>query len=73
MLPDTNDEDPSTYKDTMMDNDKEKQHEAMNQDIKSMYFNSVWELVNLPKGFRLIGNKWIYKKKKRTRWTSGNL
>ena len=29
-----------------------------------MYFNSVLELVDLPEGFRLIGNKQIYKRKK---------
>ena len=27
---DTNDEDPSSYKEAMMDSDKEKWHEAMN-------------------------------------------
>ena len=29
-----------------------------------MYLNSVWELIDLPEGFRPIGNKWIYKRKK---------
>ena len=37
---DTNDEDLSTYEDAIMDTDKEKRHEAMNQEIESMYFNS---------------------------------
>ena len=32
--------------------------------MESMYSNSVWELVDLPEGFRPIGNKWIYKRKK---------
>ena len=30
----TNDEDPSTYEDAMIDIDKEKWHEAMNQEIE---------------------------------------
>ena len=30
VVPDTNDEDPSSYKEAMMDSDKEKWHEAMN-------------------------------------------
>ena len=30
IVPDTNDEDPSTYEDAMMDIDKEKWYEAMN-------------------------------------------
>ena len=64
IVPDTNDEDPSTYKDAMIDTDKEKQHEAISQEMKSICFNLVWELVDLPKGFRPIGNKWIYKRRK---------
>ena len=64
VVPDTNDEDPSSYEEAMMDFDKEKWHEAMNQEMESMYSNSVWELVDLPEGFRPIGNKWIYKRKK---------
>ena len=57
VVPDTNDEDPSSYEEAMMDSDKEKWHEAMNQEIESLYSNSVWELVDLPEGFRPIGNK----------------
>ena len=29
-----------------------------------MYFNLVWEVVDLPEGFRPTGNKWIYKRKR---------
>ena len=36
----------------------------MDQEIESMYSNLVWELVDLPEGFRPIENKWIYKRKK---------
>ena len=36
----------------------------MNLEMKSMYFNEVWELVDLPKGVKLIGCKWIYKRKR---------
>ena len=61
---DTNNEDPSSYEEAMMDFDKEKWHEAMNQEMESMYSNFVWELVDLPEGFRQIGNKWIHKRKK---------
>ena len=32
--------------------------------MESMYLNSIWELIDLPNGFRPIGNKWIYKRKK---------
>ena len=36
----------------------------MNQEMKSMDFNSVWTLVDPPEGVRTIGCKWIYKKKR---------
>ena len=29
-----------------------------------MYSNQVWELVDLPKGVKPIGCKWIYKRKR---------
>ena len=60
---DINDEDPSTYKDVMVYTDKEKWHKAINQEMESMYFNSVYKLIDFPVEFRPIGNKWIYKRK----------
>ena len=36
----------------------------MNQEMESMYSNSVWELVDPPGDVRLIGCKWIFKIKK---------
>ena len=36
----------------------------MNQEIESMYSNSVWELVDLPDNVKAIGCKWICKKKR---------
>ena len=38
----------------------------MNLEIDSMYFNQVWELVDLPEGVKPIGCKWIYKRKRGT-------
>ena len=64
VVPDTNDEDPNSFKEAISDADKEEWLEAMNLEMESMYSNSVWELVDLPEGFRPIGCKWIYKRKK---------
>ena len=44
--------------------DKDKWLTAMEQEMESMYSNSVWELVDLHKSVRPIGCKWIYKKKR---------
>ena len=64
LVSDTNQDDPLTYKHAMEDSDKEKWQEAMNQEMESMYSNSVWELVDPPEDVRPIGCKWIYKKKR---------
>ncbi|KAF2369249.1 hypothetical protein BSL88_16760, partial [Acinetobacter baylyi] len=36
----------------------------MDLEMESMYFNSVWELVDPPEGVKPIGCKWIYKRKR---------
>ena len=64
LVSDTNQDDPMTYADAMDDSDKEKWLEAMNQEMESMYSNSVWELVDPPEHVRSIGCKWIFKKKR---------
>ena len=64
VLPDTNDEDPRSYKEAIIDTDKEKWYEIINKEMELMYFNSIRELVDLLERFRSIGNKWIYKRKK---------
>jgi Reverse transcriptase (RNA-dependent DNA polymerase) len=36
---------------------------AMRSEIKSMYDNQVWNLVDLPEGAHPIENKWVFKRK----------
>jgi Reverse transcriptase (RNA-dependent DNA polymerase) len=36
---------------------------SMDEEIKSMYDNKVWDIVHLPKGVKLISCKWIFKTK----------
>ena len=59
----TNQNDPLTYRDAMDDSDKDKWQDAINQEMESMYSNSVWELVDPFEDVRLIGCKWIFKRK----------
>ena len=61
---DTNDDDPASFKEAVISSDKDKWQEAMNQEMESMDSNSVWTLVDPPEGVRIIGCKWIYKKKR---------
>ncbi|KAA0041297.1 gag/pol protein [Cucumis melo var. makuwa] len=44
--------------------DKDQWVKVMDLEMESMYFNLVWELVDLPKGVKPIGCKWIYKRKR---------
>ncbi|KAL0556725.1 hypothetical protein IC582_005241 [Cucumis melo] len=64
VIPDDGVEDPLSYKQAMNDVDKDQWVKAMDLEMESMYFNSVWELVDLPKGVKHIGCKWIYKRKR---------
>ena len=43
--------------------DSAKLLEAMKSEMRSMYENKVWTLVDLPDDRQAIENKWIFKKK----------
>ncbi|KAL0561324.1 hypothetical protein IC582_001749 [Cucumis melo] len=57
-------EDPLTFKKAIEDVDKDEWIKAMNLELESMYFNSVWDLVDQLDGVKPIGCKWIYKRKR---------
>ena len=61
-LPD--DDDPYMYKEAMEDVDSCHWQKAMQSEIESMFDNKVWSLVDLPKGIKPIGCKWVYKRKR---------
>jgi Reverse transcriptase (RNA-dependent DNA polymerase) len=37
--------------------------EVMNDEMKSMEINEVWDLIELPIGVKPVGFKWVYKTK----------
>ena len=41
--------------------EKEKWKDVMEKEIKSIKVKEIWELVELPKGKKSIGYKWVYK------------
>ncbi|KAK9195396.1 hypothetical protein WN943_003517 [Citrus x changshan-huyou] len=57
-------EDPTSYNEALIDRDVEFWKKTMNQEMESIYFNKVWELVEAPNGEKPIGCKWIYKRKR---------
>jgi hypothetical protein len=47
----------------MRSNHSDKWLEAMRDEITSMNSNDVWDLVDIPKGAKKVGCKWVYKTK----------
>ena len=56
-------DEPTNYEEAMMSPDSTKWLEVMKSEMKSMYENKVWTLVDLPDDRQAIDNKWIFKRK----------
>ncbi|GJY04256.1 retrotransposon protein, putative, ty1-copia subclass, partial [Tanacetum coccineum] len=54
---------PTSYKDAMLDSESNKWIDAMNAEIHTMMDNMIWVLVDLSLGYKTVGSKWIFKKK----------
>ena len=55
--------DPTSFEEAMTSGHSSKWREAMNDEIKSMSINDVWDLVEIPDGVKKVGCKWVYKTK----------
>ena len=56
-------EEPRSYEEAMRSQDSDKWNAWMDDEMKSFDKNKTWVLVDLPKGKKTIGCKWIYKYK----------
>ena len=56
--------DPTTYREALSSDKANEWLIAMKDEMQSMLDNDVWELVDLPKGYKPIGCKWAYKTKR---------
>ena len=56
-------DEPTNYEEVMMSLDSAKWLKAMKSEIRSMYENKVWTLIDLPGDRWVIKNKWIFKRK----------
>ena len=56
-------DEPTNYEEAMMSPDFAKWLEAMKSEMRSMYENKVWTLIDLPNDRRAIEIKWIFKRK----------
>ena len=53
--------DPTSYEEATRSPDSSKWVEAMEDEMRSMSTNNVWDLENIPKGVKTVGCKWVYK------------
>ena len=56
-------DEPTNYEEAMVSPDSAKWLEAMRSEIRSMYENKVWTLIDFPNDRRDIEIKWIFKRK----------
>ncbi|GJS35804.1 retrotransposon protein, putative, ty1-copia subclass [Tanacetum coccineum] len=53
----------ATYKAALLDPESDKWLNVMNVEMQSMKDNEVWDLVDLPPNGKIVGSKWLFKKK----------
>ena len=56
--------DPETFSQAMSSKESNLWHNAMKDEMDSMAFNQVWDLVQSPSGVKAIGCRWVFKTKK---------
>jgi hypothetical protein len=56
-------DDPNSFKEAMGSEHSHKWIEAMEEELKSMSTNKVWDLVEISEGAKTVGCKWVYKTK----------
>ena len=54
-------DDPTSFEESMRSDHLSKWLEAMEDEMKSMNANKVWDLKIIPKGAKTVGCKWVYK------------
>ena len=56
-------EEPKTVREVRASKDHKKWWSAMEEEMKSLHANNTWTLVPKPKGAKIVGSKWVFKKK----------
>jgi hypothetical protein len=55
--------DPTSFEEAMRSAHSSKWLDAMEDEMRSMSVNKVWDLEEIPKGAKTVGCKWVYKTK----------
>ena len=56
-------QDPSTVAEALSTPEKSKWEEAMENEMESIHSNGVWDLVEPPSNRKIVGSKWVYRRK----------
>lgn len=56
--------DVSSFEEAIVSPQKTKWQAAMKEEINALLENDVWDLVNPPKGQKIIGNRWVFRTKR---------
>jgi len=56
-------EDPSTYSEALSSSDSHMWLNAMQEEMDALHKNNTWDLVDLPKGSKVINCRWVLRKK----------
>ena len=56
-------DDPKTYQEAMKSVDATFWKDVIHNELESIMANHTWELVELPRGWKTIGCKWVFTKK----------
>nr|GEU39194.1 peroxidase 9 [Tanacetum cinerariifolium] len=65
-----NENEPTSYREAVNSLEGPRWKEAIKSEIDSILQNHTWELVDLPRGCKPLGYKWIFKKKMKTDGTN---
>ena len=60
----TDEGEPESFEEAMIDDRKKKWFSAMQDEMKSLHENKTFELVKLPKGKKALKNKWVFRIKR---------
>ena len=59
-----NDDEPLCYREAVEGSNSDKWKEAMKDEMKALYKNATWDLVERPNDRKNVGCKWVYKLKR---------
>ena len=58
-------EEPNSFQETVDSRNRKELIDSIRDEMDSMARNKIWELVDPPPQWKSIGNKWVFKKKRR--------